>query len=251
MRITAFIAMRMGSTRVPFKNLRLIGGKPLYEWLTETALNVGSIDELFINSDSDLALSFARQRFGDTVRYHLRPSHLGTSAAKLDDYAYEFMASNESDYTVFLNPCNLFLRSETIQKAIQHVVSQELDSCVASREEQTHTFIDDKPLNFSFSTPMPRSQDLPSVHLMSSGFFIWRTELFLNHYRKFGFANFCGKFHSYPVSGLEATDIDTEEDFSFAERLVLGRRLESPSRRTPEYVAGLSELIESRQIEPN
>lgn len=244
--------MRMGSTRVPFKNLRLIGGRPLYEWLTETALKSDLINELFINSDSELALSFARQKFCGSARYHLRPSHLGTSAAKLDDFAYEFMECHDSDYTMFLNPCNLFLSSETIDRAIQYVVSQELDSCVASREEQTHAFTENKPVNFSFSTPMPRSQDLSSIHLMTSGFFIWRTEGFLNHYKRLGYASFYGKFHSYPVSSREAIDIDTEKDFSFAEHLILSDRPDSPPPpKTPQYVAGLSELIEARQIQPN
>lgn len=225
----------------------MIGGKPLYEHLTETALNVASIDDLFVNSDSELAIGIAREKFTNKLRYHLRPPHLGTSAAKLDDYVYEFMRNFQSEYTIFLNPCSLFLRKKTIENAIRYVVANNIDSCVSSKEEKTHAFIENKAINFSFATPQPRSQDLQGVHLMTSGFFIWRNELFLEHYERQGFANFAGKFHSFAVPDLEAVDIDTEEDFRFAERVMSGNRF-GP---TAQYPAQLSQLIASGKLKPN
>ena len=40
MKIIAFLAARMGSTRVPFKNVRLLNGKPMFSYLLESQFAV-------------------------------------------------------------------------------------------------------------------------------------------------------------------------------------------------------------------
>ena len=45
--INAFIGCRLGSTRVKFKNLSLIDKKPLFTYLTNSALKATNIDNLF------------------------------------------------------------------------------------------------------------------------------------------------------------------------------------------------------------
>lgn len=246
MRINVFVAVRLGSRRVPFKNFRLLGGKPLYEFATKTATSLESTNHVFLNTDSPLAIEIARERFGDKLRYHLRPAELGTSSAKLDSYVYEFMVKNPSDYTVFINPCSLFLSSSTIDQAISYTVENDLDSCVSSRVGQTHAFLNNEAINFRFDEPQPRSQDLTPVHLMTSGFFIWRNKCFLENYRNTGYANFSGKFESYPISDFEAVDIDTEKDFEFASRL-LGIREGSKA----EFHPRIKTLIDLNVIHPN
>ena len=39
MKIVAFVASRMGSTRVPFKNVRLLNGKPIFYYLLDKEIN--------------------------------------------------------------------------------------------------------------------------------------------------------------------------------------------------------------------
>ena len=45
--INAFIGCRLGSTRVKFKNLSLLDNKPLFTYLTNSALASSSIDNLY------------------------------------------------------------------------------------------------------------------------------------------------------------------------------------------------------------
>ena len=45
--INAFIGCRQGSTRVKFKNLSLLDNKPLFTYLTNSALETSNIDNLF------------------------------------------------------------------------------------------------------------------------------------------------------------------------------------------------------------
>ena len=51
MKIVAMIPARMGSQRVPKKNVRLINGRPLIDYVLEAVSNVSKFDEVFINSE--------------------------------------------------------------------------------------------------------------------------------------------------------------------------------------------------------
>ena len=50
-KINAFIGCRLGSTRVKFKNLSLLDNKPLFTYLTESAIAASNIDNLYLNTD--------------------------------------------------------------------------------------------------------------------------------------------------------------------------------------------------------
>jgi len=221
MKVNAFIAVRGGSTRVPFKNFRIINGKPLYEHLTDESLKCKEISNLFINTDTKFILNYAKDNYGDCLNYYLRDPLLGTSDATLDEYVYDFMLKYPSDICIFLNPCSLFLKAETIDNAIRYFIKNNLDSCVASEVIQTHCFYNNRSVNFNFNQKQPRSQDLVPIHAMTSGFFIWNNLTFIREYESRGSANFCGKFESFGVSHIEAIDIDEENDMLLAEAYAL------------------------------
>ena len=222
--VNAFIGCRLGSTRVKFKNLSLIDNKPLFSYLTDSALETLNIDRLYLNTDSKHIVDIAKDIYKDNLNYYIRPPHLGSSNAKLDDFVYDFMINFPSEITIFFNPCCLFLKTETIDKAIEYFVSNNLDSLCASKVAQTLCFKNNQPINFSFDKAQPRTQDLEPVHCQTCAFFIWRTKKFINAYEKNNAGNFCGKFESYGLSTLESIDIDTEEDFLIAESILIGKK---------------------------
>jgi len=217
-KVNAFLAIRMGSNRVPLKNFRKLNGRCVYEYLTSEALRSKYISDLYLNTDNELAIEIVKETYGEKLQYYLRPKALGTSQATLDEYVFDFMQNYPSDITVFLNPCSVLLSAESIDRGIRELLDNDLDSCVASRVEQTHCFFEDHPINFTFSEKQPPSQDLRPVHSMTSGFFIWRNKAFIEAYRKNGYANFCGKFASIGLSFMETIDIDEEEDFKLAQQ---------------------------------
>lgn len=222
--INAFIGCRLGSTRVKFKNLSLLDNKPLFTYLTNSALASSSIDKLYLNTDSKYIVDIAKEIYKNKLNYYIRPSHLGSSKAKLDDFVYDFMLKFPSEITIFFNPCCLFLKTKTIDKAIKYFQKNNLDSLCASRVAQTLCFINNEPINFSFTTGQPRTQDLKPIHCQTCAFFIWNSKTFINAYEKNSAGNFCGKFESYGLSTLEAIDIDTEEDFLIAESILTGKK---------------------------
>ena len=48
--------MKANSERVPNKNFKLIGGKPLYYWILEHLIALEVIDRVIINTDADQEL---------------------------------------------------------------------------------------------------------------------------------------------------------------------------------------------------
>ena len=53
MRVLGLIPARGGSKRVPGKNVRLLGGKPLIGWTIEAALKSGVCSELLVSTDDE------------------------------------------------------------------------------------------------------------------------------------------------------------------------------------------------------
>ena len=245
--INAFIGCRLGSTRVKFKNLSLIDKKPLFTYLTNSALATSNINKLYLNTDSKYIVNIAKEIYQNKLNYYIRPSHLGSSKAKLDDFVYDFMINFPSEITIFFNPCCLFLKTETIDKAINHFISNNLDSLCASRVAQTLCFVNNKPINFSFNSAQPRTQDLDPIHCQTCAFFIWKTETFKNAYERNNAGNFCGKFESYGLSTLESIDIDTEEDFLIAESILIGKK----EKFKFKYHKDVDNLIKNGIIKPN
>ena len=99
MKINAFLAIRLGSQRIPYKNFRLLAGKPLYTYLADTAKNCQQISHLFINTDSQMVIDIYKTN--TATQFLVFIQWLGTSGDP-DDYVYDFMSVNH-DYTVFLS----------------------------------------------------------------------------------------------------------------------------------------------------
>ena len=79
----AIVPARAGSKRLPGKNLRALGGKPMIAWTLEAALASKAIDAVCVSSDDEDVLALA-QSMG--VRHIVRrPAELATDTATSAD----------------------------------------------------------------------------------------------------------------------------------------------------------------------
>lgn len=62
MRTVAFIPARGGSRRIPGKNRRLLGGRPLILWTLDCAIRAGVFSEIVVSSDDNEILELAKER---------------------------------------------------------------------------------------------------------------------------------------------------------------------------------------------
>ena len=108
--INAFIGSRIGSTRVRCKNLLLIDDQPLFTYLTNSALKSSKINNLYLNTDSNYLVDIAKDIYHEKIKYYVRPKHLGSSKAKLDDVVFDFMMNFPSEISIFFKLKGIFTK---------------------------------------------------------------------------------------------------------------------------------------------
>ena len=93
MRILGIVPARGGSKRIPRKNLRLIGGKPLVAWAIETSLGTRVLDRVVVSSDDPEILRVAWSYGRDLPL--TRPEELSGDRSPAVDYVRHAMETVE------------------------------------------------------------------------------------------------------------------------------------------------------------
>ena len=215
-RIVGFVQARLGSERVCYKNLRMVGTRPLVAYGVEALLRVPEIEEVYINTESALIADVCRE-YG--ARWYQRAPALASSAARTDDWVADFLNSVPCDIVVVVNPCVVFLQPSTVSRAIRMVLEDNYDTIISATPIRTHVLCNGVPLNFPDGDKLPRTQDLPLLHALNFGVAVWRSETFLAAYRARGVGVLSGRLGVVETADLEGLDIDTEMDFQIADAL--------------------------------
>ena len=95
MKIVAIIPARGGSKRIPEKNIRRLGGKPLIHWTLDAALMVPEICNILVSTD-DTKIAELSNRAGVLLPW-LRPANLATDEASSVDVAIHSLNWYESN----------------------------------------------------------------------------------------------------------------------------------------------------------
>ncbi len=136
--VIAVIHARGGSKRVPFKNIKLLAGKPLIAWCIEAALGAKSLDRVIVSTDHDDIAEAARAAGADVP--FKRPAHLAEDvpSEEVTRHALEFHeqeTGNALDVIVTIQPTTPFIQSEDIDACVQNLLENpDLDSAVSASE---------------------------------------------------------------------------------------------------------------------
>ena len=231
--VIATIAARGGSKGVPNKNIRNLAGRPLVSFMIEKARCIKSIDKIIVSTDSPKIAEIA-------AAYHapvseMRPERLSGDRVPLIDVTKYLMNESDkegpvADIVVQLQPTCPFITEQSIETAIDKVISGEWDSAVSLKKiEHEHpyrarvrsacgdfrNFIQDIDVE---ARCYQSRQDLPQLFCTSGALYVRRRKL-LDEYDGNSFAL---GVHRYGVvtDDIEAVNIDREIDFKFAEFLV-------------------------------
>ena len=214
-KFTAFVPMKAHSERVPNKNIRSFNGSPLYSRIIQTLDKVEYIDEILIDTDSDVILKDA-PKYSDKVKVIKRiPELEGDFAPFLDILKYDMEQSKNNHY-IQTHSTNPLLSAETIKSAIEYFFKSDHDSVFGASLVRSRLYDKDlKPMNFSMQDRLLRTQDLPTIWEENSTLYIFNDDSFFgNNEHRLG--KNCGAFE---IPEIEAQDIDEEIDFVIAELL--------------------------------
>ena len=215
-KVIGMIPARLGSQRVPKKNLRLLGGKPLVSYIIESAKESGVLDEIYINSEADI---FSEIATDGGVCFYKRPAHLATDQANNDDFALDFIQNVPADILVQLLPTSPLITPVEIRQFVEAMISGGFDTMVSVVNHQLASLFQGKPINFSTLESHKSSQMMVPAQSYATVLMAWSYQNFEKNIRELGCAYHGGrgKIGYYPLGGLTTIDIDHEEDFLFAE----------------------------------
>jgi CMP-N-acetylneuraminic acid synthetase len=213
------IPARLGSQRIPKKNLRYIHGKPLIRYPIELALKLDVFDGVWVNTE-DVGLGRAVEKMG--AKFHKRPAFLADNTATNRDFTYEFLKHHECDYVVMINTTSPLVTVETARKFVEYLFKNDFDTLLSVSSERAEVFFNDKPLNFSFDKKV-NSQLLEPVEKIVWSLTAWKRDKFIDLHERDKNPVFGGKIGKFDIPLDEACDIDTEEDWRIAEGIFLSR----------------------------
>ena len=116
MKCLGVIPARLGSQRLPRKNLIDLGGKPLIEWTINAAVESAAFDDLVVTTDSDEIASAVRHL---PVRVVIRPAKLAENSTPMLPVVKHAAAKSTADIVVLLQPTSPFRSAEDIVLAIE------------------------------------------------------------------------------------------------------------------------------------
>lgn len=210
------IPARIGSKRVPKKNLRLLNGKPLISYSIEAAIKSDVFSEIYINSDDNIFAEFAEKY---NIKFYRRPDHLGSDSTNNDEFAHDFIENVQGDVLVQLLPTSPLISPEEIKNFVEEMIQNKYDSLVSVEDKQIACLYNNAPVNFKLLESHKSSQTMIPVKAYATVLMGWTYESFRENMQKYGFAyhGADGKIGYFTVKGFSTIDIDNEEDFYLAE----------------------------------
>lgn len=217
--IIAMIPARLGSKRIPKKNIRYMADKPLIQYPIDLCINSNLFESIWVNTENE-ALGKIAEEMG--AQFHRRPEQLAGDTATNRDFVYEFLKEHECSYIVMVNTTSPLLRQETMNGFLSFVRNNDYDTVLSVVSEKEETFYMDKPLNFKLEEKI-NSQFLPETEKIVWAMTAWKRETFLRLQEEGTNPVFGGKLGKYTIPKDEACDLDTEEDWRIAEGILLSR----------------------------
>lgn len=219
MKLIALVPMRHHSQRVPGKNYRGLAGKPLYQHIIETLLVVPEINEIVVDTDSEPVMNGLRENFPQ-VKIINRPEHLRADDMPMNEILIHDTGQYPADFYLQTHSTNPLLKSETISRAIQSLITNypKFDSLFSVTRWQTRFY--DKDGNAVNHDPreLIQTQDLPPIYEENSCIYIFTRENLLAKRHRIGDHPLM-----FEIPRLEAVDIDEESDFLIADLLMRAR----------------------------
>jgi CMP-N-acetylneuraminic acid synthetase len=215
MRVAALVPVRHTSERVPGKNYRPLGGRPLFHHIIQTLRECPSIDQVVIDTDSPLVTESTRTAFPDVTVIDRPPEIRGADVPMTTVLAHD-ITQVPADLYLQTHTTNPLLRAATIEDAIEAFARQRAvyDSLFTVTPLHTRLWTPaGQPLNHDPSVLL-RTQDLPPVMEENSCLYLFTGELLARTGMRIGERPLL-----YPMPAQEAWDIDDELDWVVVEAL--------------------------------
>jgi CMP-N,N'-diacetyllegionaminic acid synthase len=240
----AFVPARSGSERVPHKNIRPLAGHPLLAYAIETALQSGCFERVIVSTDSEETAEIARWYGGDVP--FLRPAEYATSTSPDIEWLSYTIEHLPERYELFalIRATNPFRGPDTVKRGFEQLLATpEADSLRAVQLVKQHpgkmwllaedgrtmrALLDQSHLEVAWHAG--QFPALPPVYVQNSALEIAWTRVVTELGTREG-----NVLAPYLTEGHEGFNVDDEEDWERAERLVASGEATLPRVGRPPY----------------
>jgi CMP-N-acetylneuraminic acid synthetase len=205
-RVVAFVPIKLNSQRLPNKNILPIADHPLCWHILDTLSRTKEIDEVYVYCSDERV----KEYIPDKVKFLKRDKKLDGDLVKGFDIYDAFIKEVNADIYILAHTTSPFIKQGTVESALDKMIDSDYDSAFSAQRVQTFAWYKGKPINYDLND-VPRTQDMEPIYVETSGFFMFRKEIFTENRRRIGF-----KPYIQEVDSVEAVDIDTKEDYEFA-----------------------------------
>jgi pseudaminic acid cytidylyltransferase len=232
----AIIPARAGSKRIPKKNIKLFGGRPMISYSLGAALDSQLFDKIHVSTDCSEIAEICDD-LGFPVDF-LRPTFLSDDhtpimpVLKWTLEKYESL-STSFDQVALIMPCSPFIEAADLRLANKIMEVNGGGTPVMSVAKYPApiqwAFLRDEhagELKSLYPEMLKvRSQDIPASYYDTGSFMF-----FSEHHITNGFIADCEpSFLGYEIDRLKAIDIDDESDWDFAQAIMTSKQINQKS----------------------
>lgn len=209
MKTVAFVPIRLNSKRVAGKNLKMLGDKPLLQYILDTLVRVKRIDEVYVYCSKEEIVDYLPKG----VKFLKRPEFLDRDETLGKEIYEEFTKTVDADVYILAHTTSPFMKVETVENALNKILDEDYDSAFSAEKIQTFVWYKGKTLNYDLKE-IPRTQTIEPIFVETSAFFMFKRDIWKVHKQRIGFKPYIAE-----VDKIEGVDIDWPEDFEFAEKI--------------------------------
>lgn len=210
MKTACFIPIKANSERVPGKNIKILNGKKLYQFICEHVKEADVFDDVYVDTNSEEISTYAKNSGFHVI--DRKPELASNSANGNDLLVYHYSQFPMYDYYFQLFATAPFLQAHSIKSCYEKLTTSSLyDSCFTATKNHSFYWYADNPVNYRPSI-LPRSQDMTPVLEETTGLYGISRESLEKYRCRIG-----RNPYIHIVDKYQAVDINTEEDFAVAE----------------------------------
>lgn len=214
----AFIPVRCGSKSIPFKNIKEFCGKPLVYWNLKALQNSNEIHKIFVATDCKKIKDVVESFNFPKVKVYDREPENAVDTATSESVMLEFIYKNDfkdNDLFLLVQATSPFTQAKDFDNAIKKLDIEKADSLLTCAK--TKKFFWDKnaiPINYDYRN-RPRRQEFDGLFVENGAFYINKV-CNIKKYKN----RLCGKITIYEMEEFTSVEIDEEDDWLIAEKLM-------------------------------
>jgi len=216
-KVVALLPMKANSERVKGKNFRQLAGKPLFQWILDSLLELEEIDAVVINTDARDILAQNGLVENERVIIRDRKQELCGDLVSMNLILKDDIENVVSDRYLMTHTTNPLLSADTIRQALQEFeANSTCDSLFSVNRVQTRFYkADMEPVNHNPGN-LIRTQDLEPWFEENSCLYLFSRGSFEKTNARIG-----ERPLMFETPALESIDIDNPEDWTMVEALAI------------------------------